>query len=178
MVLFSRVYDPPLIVDRYTLKPVAVEPLGCQFNVTVCCTGAVPEPLSATVAGEFVALLTNETLPEAAPLLAGAKTTFAVLLAPTASVNGKVTPLTLKPDPDPVILADETATAELPVLLSVTAWLADPPTSTDPNATEVGEADKSTVTGALMVTFARALDLGSATLVATTDAVPAVDGAV
>jgi hypothetical protein len=138
----------------------------------------VPEPLSATVAGELLALLTNDTVSDAAPLLAGANTTFAVLLAPAASVNGKVTPLTLNPDPDPSMLADETVTAELPVLLSVTAWLADPPTSTDPNATEVGEADKSTVATALMVTFARALDLGSATLVATTEAVPVVDGAV
>ena len=158
------------------MKPVTDEPLACQFNVALCCTEAVPEPLSATVAGEFVALLTNETLPEAVPLLDGAKVKLAFLLAAAARVNGKVRPLT--PNPEPVKLADETVTAELPVLLSVTAWLPAPPTSTDPNETEVGEADKSTVTGALMVTFARALDLGSATLVARTDAVPAVDGAV
>ena len=176
VVLFTRVYDPPLIVDRYTLKPVAFEPLACQLNMAVCWTGAVPEPLSATVAGEFVALLTNETLPEAVPLLEGAKVKLAFWLAAAARVNGKVSPVT--PNPEPVKLAEETVTAELPVLLSFTAWLPDAPTSTDPNETEVGEADKSTVVGALMVTFARALDLGSATLVATTEAVPAVDGAV
>ena len=136
----------------------------------------MPEPLSATVAGEFVALLTNETLPEAVPLLDGAKVKLPFLLAAAASVNGKVIPL--RPNPEPVKLTDETVTAELPVLLSVSAWLADPPTSTDPNATEVGEADKSTVPGALMVMLARALDVGSATLVASTVAVPAVDGAV
>ena len=176
MVLFIRVYDPPLINDRYTLKPAALELLDCQLSVAVCWIGAVPEPLSATVAGEFVALLTNETLPEAVPLPEGAKVKLAFWLAAAASVNGKVTPLT--PNPEPVKLADETVTAELPVLLSLTAWLPDPPTNTDPNETEVGEADKSTVTGALMVMFARALDLGSATLVATTEAVPEVDGAV
>ncbi|HEX9121694.1 MAG TPA: hypothetical protein VF840_14260 [Terriglobales bacterium] len=176
MVLFTRVYDWPLTVDRYTLKPVAFEPLACQFNMAVCCTEAVPEPLSVTVAGEFVALLTNETLPEAVPLLDGVKVKLAFWLAAAASVNGKVSPLT--PNPEPVKLAEETVTDELPVLLSLTVWLADRPTVTDPNATEVGEADKSTVVGALMITFARALDLGSATLVATTEAVPAVDGAV
>ncbi len=175
-MLFNRVYDPPLMVDRYTLKPVAVGLLACQFSIAVCWIGAVPEPLSVTVAGEFVALLTNETLPEAVPLLEGAKVKLAFLLAAAARVNGKVSPL--RPNPEPVKLADETVTAELPVLLSVTDWLAEPPTSTDPNETEVGEADKSTVTGALMVTFARALEVGAATLVARTDAVPAVDGAV
>lgn len=175
MVLFTRVYDEPLIVDRYTLKPAA-EPLACQLSMAVCCTVAVPEPLSATVAGEFVALLTNETLPEAVPLLEGAKVKLALLLAAAASVNGKVSPVT--PNPEPVKLAEETVTDELPVLLRFTVWLPDCPTTTDPNETEVGEADRSTVTGALMVTFARALDLGSATLVATTEAVPAVDGAV
>jgi hypothetical protein len=110
------------------------------------------------------------------PLLEGAKVKLAFLLAAAARVNGKVSPLT--PNPEPVKLAEETVTDELPVLLSVTAWLPDCPTVTDPNETEVGEADKSTVTGALMITSARALDLGSATLVATTEAVPAVDGAV
>jgi len=150
--------------------------LPCQLSMAVCWTGAVPEPLSATVVGEFVALLTNETLPEAAPLLDGAKAKLAFLLAAAASVNGKVT--SLRPNPEPVKLAEETVAAELPVLLSVTVWLADPPTSTDPNETEVGEAAKSTVAGALMVMFARALEVGAATLVATTDAVPAVDGAV
>ena len=142
----------------------------------MCCTGAVPEPLSATVAGEFVALLTNETLPAALPLADGAKLTLPVWLAPAVKVNGKVNPLTLNPEPVDG-LAEETVTEELPVLDSLTALLADDPTSTEPNATEVGEADKSTVTGVLMLTFASALDLGSATLVATTEAVPAVDGA-
>ena len=75
------------------------EPLACQFNVAVCWTGVVPEPLSATVAGEFVALLTNETLPEAVPLLEGAKVKLPFLLAAAASVNGKVIPL--RPNPEP-----------------------------------------------------------------------------
>jgi len=175
VVLFTRVYGPPLAGDRYTLKPDTVELLDCQSSVAACRTGAVPAPLSATVAGEFVALLTNETLPEAVPLLEGAKVKLAFWLAAADRVNGKARPLRL--NPEPVKLAEETVTAELPVLLSFTAWLADAPTRTDPNATEVGEADKTTVAGALMVTFARALDLGSATLVATTEAVPAVDGA-
>jgi hypothetical protein len=150
--------------------------VACQFKLAVCCTAAVPEPLSVAVAGELVALLTNETLPEAVPLLEGAKVNVALLLPAAATVNGKVSPVT--PNPEPVKLAEETVTDELPVLLRFTVWLPDCPTSTDPNEIEVGEADRSTVVGALMVMLARALDLVSATLVATTEAVPADAGAV
>ena len=99
MVLFTRVYDPPLIDERYTLKPDGFELPACQLSMALCWTGAVPEPPSATVVGEFVALLTNETLPEAGPLLAGAKVKLALLLAAAASVNGKVRPL--RPNPEP-----------------------------------------------------------------------------
>lgn len=150
--------------------------MACQFNVAVCCSVAVPEPLSVAVAGEVVALLTNETLPKAVPLLEGVKVKLAFLLAAAASVNGKVSPVT--PNPEPVKLAEETVTDELPVLLRFTVWLPDCPTSTGPNETEVGETDRSTVVGALMVMLARALDLGSAALVATTEAVPDDAGAV
>lgn len=139
-------------------------------------TAAVPDPLSATVAGEFVALLTKATLPEAAPLLAGENFTLAFWLAPAASVNGNVTPLTL--NPEPVRLAEETVTAEFPVFFKLTGLLAEEPTSTDPKETEVGEADNSTVVGALMVTLANALELALAALVAMTVAEPAVEGAV
>jgi hypothetical protein len=174
-VPFNRVYGPPLVVDRNTLNPTA-ELLGCQLSMAVCWTVVTPEPLSATVKGELLALLTNETLPVAVPLLEGAKVRLAVWLAAAARVNGKVSPVIV--NPAPVRLADETVAAELPVFLNVSTWLADPTTGTDPNEIEVGEADKSTVPGGLKDTLARALDLGSATLVATTVAVPALDGAV
>lgn len=142
----------------------------------MCWSEVVPEPLSVTVVGELVALLTNETVPLAVPLLNGAKVTVTVWLEPAANVNGKLSPLRLKPDP--IRLAEETVTAELPVLLSVTALLAELPTTTEPYDSDVGEADRSALTGAVIDTLARALDLSSATLIATTVAVSAVAGAV
>ena len=48
------------MVDRYTVKLFV--PLACHDKVTVCCTEAAPVPLSETVVGELVALLTNDTL--------------------------------------------------------------------------------------------------------------------
>jgi hypothetical protein len=150
--------------------------LACHASVTECGSGAVPDPLSATVAGELVELLTKDRLPVAAPLLEGANPIFAVLLLLAATVNGNETPLS--PKPEPVKLAEKTVTAELPVLVSVTRLLAEPPTTTDPNEIEDGEVDSSAVTGAMTVMLAIALELGSATLVAMSVAVPAVAGAV
>jgi hypothetical protein len=121
-------------------------------------------------------LLTNDTLPVAVPLLDGAKPTFAVWLLLAATVNGSESPLRLKPGP--VKLAEKTVTAELPVLVSVTSFLTEPPTTTEPNEIEAGEADNSAVTGAMTMMLAIALEVGSATLVAMSVAVPAVAGAV
>lgn len=130
----------------------------------MCCTAAAPEPLSVTEAGELVALLTKATLPEAVPLLVGANFTLAFWLAPAARVNGKVTPLTL--NPEPVMLAEETVTVELPVLLTVIAFVEELPTVTEPKLIEVGDAETSMVLGALMVTLASALESVLAALVA------------
>ena len=49
--------------------------LGVQFNATLWLTGRVPVPASATVNGEFVALLTMVTLPGRLPAEAGANVT-------------------------------------------------------------------------------------------------------
>ncbi len=98
----------------------------------------MPDPLSETVAGELVALLTNETPPENVPVLAGEKFSVKVWLAEGANVNGKATPLRL--NPVPVKLADETVTLEFPVFVISTASFAEDPTSTDPKETELGEA--------------------------------------
>ena len=58
-----------------------------------------PVPASETVAGEFEALLTKETLPVAAPAAVGANVTLKELLCPAASVRGRESPLMLKPVP-------------------------------------------------------------------------------
>ncbi len=153
-----------------------MDALACQFSVTECCVGLVPDPLSATVVGELVALLTQLAVPVLVPLPDGANVTVAAAEAPAANVNGNCRPETVKPLP--VALAEEIVADEVPVFVSVTAFEAELPTSTEPNAMEVGDADTLTVDGVLMVTFASPLDDGDATLVAMTLAVPAVAGAV
>jgi len=58
------------------LKPEYVEELGVQFRFTVWLTETAPVPESATVNGEFVALLTMVTLPGRLPVEAGANVTL------------------------------------------------------------------------------------------------------
>jgi hypothetical protein len=58
------------------LKPEYVVELGVQFNATLWLTGRVLVPESATVNGEFVALLTMVTLPGRLPAEAGANVTL------------------------------------------------------------------------------------------------------
>jgi hypothetical protein len=105
-------------------------------------------PLSVTTAGEFVALLTNETLPENGPLVSGAKTMLTVRVPPAAIVSGRARDVENTP---PVKLAADTLTDVLPVLDSVTFWLAVLPTRTLPKAMLVGDALSSRVGGAVAV---------------------------
>jgi len=71
-------------------------------------------PLKAIEIGEFGALLTTCTIPEALPLVVGANTTLNVLFAPAVIVIGKpLMPLTLKPVP--LTLTCETDTEAEPV---------------------------------------------------------------
>jgi hypothetical protein len=69
-----------------------VEVLAVQVKVTECDGGACPTPVTVTVAGEFEALLTIESESVAVPELAGVKAIVSALLAPAASVSGKVAP--------------------------------------------------------------------------------------
>ena len=56
---------------------------------------ATPVPLSATVAGEFGALLAILTVPDRLPAVVGANTALNVTLAPGATVLGTLSPLTV-----------------------------------------------------------------------------------
>ena len=114
-----------------------------------CGKGAVPVPDRVTVAGEFVAVLTNDTEPLAAPLPPGVKVTVACLFAPAVIVVGSVRPLTVKPDP--VTFAALTVTDPVPVFESVTVLLELPPTRTLPNERLVGEALSRNVAAAVAV---------------------------
>ena len=97
-----------------------------------------PEPETDTTAGELFALLTNETDPVTLPGVVGANLMDAVVVAPTATVFGSVSPVTLKPAP--VTLAADMVTEAFPVLLSVMVLLALLPTPTWPKFQVVGEA--------------------------------------
>jgi hypothetical protein len=112
--------------------------LALQLRSTECCTGIVPEPERAIVVGEFVALLTNETVPDTAPLVWGANAMVTFCVLPDASVSGRVTPLRLKPIP--VKFAADTDTAAVPVLESVIVLLAELPSAMLPKFQLLGEA--------------------------------------
>ena len=145
----SFVYGPPETVPRYTKYPATVEVLAVQLRVTECWIGCVPVPDNETVAGEFVALLTNETVPEALPLVCGVNVIVTFWLAPAAIVIGRVVPVRL--NPDPVKLATDTLTDDVPVFESFTVWLDVFPISTLPNATVVGDALSKYVGAAVAV---------------------------
>src|SRR5262245_28006400 len=99
--------------------------------------------------GEFVALLTNEALPVTAPLACGANRMLTDRFAPAAMVNGKVSPVTLKPAP--VVLAEKTVTLELAVFVSVAVSVAVVPTGTVPKARLGGAALSRKVGGGVAV---------------------------
>ena len=134
-------------MDRYTRYPFTVDALAFQLRSTKCAIGTNPEPETDITAGELVALLTNDTEPVELPDAPGAKLMVAVVLAPAATVVGKVIPLTLYPLP--VTLAAEMLTVAFPALLKVTDLLELPPTATCPNDQLVGETLSSGFGGAV-----------------------------
>jgi hypothetical protein len=94
---------------------------------------AVPVPLKEITAGEFVASLASETLPEALPACWGANLTVNVAVWPADSVTGVVMPLIVKPEPE--IEAWDRVNAAVPELVNVTDWVVELPTATLPKLT-------------------------------------------
>src|SRR5262249_60096673 len=86
---------------------------GLMLRVVVAAT---PVPLSATVAGEFGALLTIETAPVAAPAVCGAYCALKLAAWPGVRVIGKVSPLRL--NPVPVTVACEIVKLAVPLFFS------------------------------------------------------------
>ena len=77
----SSLLYPPVPIARYTLYPtMPAEVLAVQLSSTECVVAAMPSPLTAMVAGEFVALLATFTLPLTVPAVFGANVTFNVVL--------------------------------------------------------------------------------------------------
>ena len=68
---FTFVYGPPDVALRYTLYPTTAEGLAVQLRLTLC--GAAAVPVRVSTVGELAALLRKEMIPEAVPLVCGAK---------------------------------------------------------------------------------------------------------
>jgi len=95
------------------------------LSETECCAAATPEPLSATLAGEFAALLAMVMAPVALPAATGANCAVRVTDWPGVSVTDAGDDVTL--NPVPVAVTEEMVTFEVPVFVSVSLnWLVLP----------------------------------------------------
>ena len=83
-----------------------------------CGAVTVPDPVRATVIGEFGPLFTMDTLPLTLPAEAGENFAVNDVLCPAPSVKGVDIPLTLKPPPDAV--ACEIVRLAVPEFVNVT----------------------------------------------------------
>jgi len=100
-----------LLVPTLTFPKLRLVGVALSRSVT-------PVPESETRAGELVAVLTTETLPEALPVTVGAKVAVKLVLWPAVRVRGSERPLML--NPVPVTVACETVTLPVPLLVRVT----------------------------------------------------------
>lgn len=101
---------PTFTLLKFTLVGLIVN-LGCGC--------AVATPPSASVIGEFGALLAMVMLPLALPTVVGANFAVKEVPCPAFNVTGVAKPLMLKPVPE--ALADETTTLAVPMFVKVTA---------------------------------------------------------
>jgi len=81
-----------LVIELPAATLPKLKAVGVAVMVTVAAT---PVPLSATVAGEFTALLAMLTVPFRVPAVVGANTPLKVVVAPAATDTGVVNPPTL-----------------------------------------------------------------------------------
>jgi len=92
--------------------------LGATHVVNAELAGVTPTPLREIVAGEFVALLSTDTLPVTLPAAVGVNTGFSAMDWLGVRTVPEVTPVALNPAPATVTL--EIVTFELPLFVSVT----------------------------------------------------------
>ena len=98
---------------------------------------ATPVPLRPITVAGVAALLVRLMLPVALPAVCGANCTLKVLLWAAGMVSGVVIPLTVKPVP--VALICEIFRSAVPVLVMVTAWDLDWPSTRLPKLILAGE---------------------------------------
>src|SRR6202165_5577232 len=92
--------------------------LGATHVVNAELAGVTPTPLREIVAGEFVALLSTDTLPVTLPAAVGVNAEFRAMDWLGVKTVPEVTPMALNPAPATVTL--EIVTFELPLFVSVT----------------------------------------------------------
>src|SRR5208282_255081 len=129
------IVDPPVLVsvsDKFALLPTCTLPKArlVGFAVSVPCAAPVPERGMLKLESEPVEV--TLTLPLAAPLAVGEKSTVKDVLWPAVNVKGKDSPLKL--NPVPLAAAAEMVRLDPPVLVSVSDRLLLLPTWTLPNA--------------------------------------------
>jgi hypothetical protein len=136
-----------------TLDPVALSVIGRLLVVPTVtllkfmlvgdsanCPEAAPAPDNDIVSDEFDAVDITEMLPDALPLVVGAKTAPKVKLCPGASVSGKLNPLTL--NAVPAGRTWETVRLEPPELVKVSGRVSLFPGGTLPKLTLEGLAPR------------------------------------
>ena len=119
------------VSDKVVLLPTWTLPNGRLVGVGVSAPWATPVAVSGMLKLGFVPFEVMLTLPLAAPLVVGAKSTVKDALCPAASVTGMKGTLKLKPVP--LALTVEIETLVPPVLVNVSDKLVLLPTWTLPN---------------------------------------------
>jgi hypothetical protein len=119
------------------LYPATVDVLAVHARLTLCWGGAIPVPLAAWVAGEFVALLVKVIVEEAAPLACGVNVNVNGTVCPAAIVKGSESPETT--NSGLFETTDDTVTLA-PLATSDPAWACGVPTVTLPKLGVAGLA--------------------------------------
>jgi hypothetical protein len=123
-----------LLLPIATFPKIKLEELTFKSDVA-----ATPDPLTATVPGELVALLMTETVPETLPVTAGENLISNVICWVGPIDIGREMPLTV--NPGTATLACEMAKFDPPVLDTVTDCETVLPTATDPKLTDGGDIE-------------------------------------
>jgi hypothetical protein len=136
------------VTGKIEVDPTATLPKlrlpGLTVSVGVGEVVPVPVPLKLTIAVGFVEdVLLIVSAPVAAPAVAGANSTVSVSVDCGFSVTGNVAPDTVKPAP--LMLAEFTVTALVPLEVSVTGKVDVDPTATLPKLRLLGLTDNVAV---------------------------------
>jgi hypothetical protein len=121
--------DPPVLVsvsDKFVLLPTWTLPNATVVGFAASAPGVTPVPESGMLKLGFEPFEVMLTLPLAAPLAVGPKSTVNEVLWPAVNVKGKDRPFRL--NPLPLAVAAEIVRLNTPVLVSVSDKLVLLPT--------------------------------------------------